>query len=687
MKKLLYVLLAMTVAFAMVSCGGDDDPVVPTTPVPTVTGVTISGANYAQKGLTETFIATVQGANGPPQTVTWEVTGGVAGTSIDDDGVLTVDSAETATTLVITATSTYNPAVSSDDKSVGVLAQGGKVVESVTVTSPGNRVQPGATMQFAATVEGYNLTAANDKNVTWSLSGAEEVTTTLVNGLLTVAATETAVAVTVTATSTLDTDVYGIKNIGIGSGGPVADTPPAWAVNEVVALENGSQAVYKFEIPAGRTFEDYVAISAEYQLVNPANAAGEDQPGAIQIRAFRLYGNYLETDFITNDGGVDLNAYVAKFDDYNGAYIAQNLSGYNWNYAVTGIGTDPAAWFTREIPLEATYSNSGTVGANWPSPSYTGTLYLGIGISGVPGSPIVQRIKNVKLVVASDLAEFGVPNLYSPGSGFDDGLPAFASYAPFPKEAAPYRGAAVPAIIKLNWQGTGEKPRVYVVPKGTTAGDLELPTDDITGFFFQGWTYDSEGDEAVDDADTFDTDLVTLYAQWEPDPDYVPEPAAAHPFPDATTTTTFNLFPGSPAINQTWTGGNATQQKGWNTYDTAALEIGHFTWATQVVIKATNLNQLEFTWHNNKSGNGWVGGTKQFNSADPDVWLAGTDYVTVTEASGVYTATVTLGGGVLGRYADFIATSPSDGDWVGLLIQVDDWANVSSVELVIPPKE
>jgi len=60
------------------------------------------------KGGTQTFTATVNGTNNPPQTVTWSVTGGGTGTSISNSGVLTVGANENASNLIIRATSTYD---------------------------------------------------------------------------------------------------------------------------------------------------------------------------------------------------------------------------------------------------------------------------------------------------------------------------------------------------------------------------------------------------------------------------------------------------------------------------------------------------------------------------------------------------------------------------------------------------
>jgi hypothetical protein len=82
--------------------------------VPTVNTVTVApAAADVAKGGTQTFTVTVTGTNTPATTVTWSVTGGVAGTGINrDTGVLTVAAGETAATLTVTATSTVDTAKS-----------------------------------------------------------------------------------------------------------------------------------------------------------------------------------------------------------------------------------------------------------------------------------------------------------------------------------------------------------------------------------------------------------------------------------------------------------------------------------------------------------------------------------------------------------------------------------------------
>ena len=74
-----------------------------------VTGVVVSPASVtAAGGTTVQFSAIVEGLYHPPQTVTWTVQNGHAGTVIDGSGLLKISSGETSTNLLVTATSTYD---------------------------------------------------------------------------------------------------------------------------------------------------------------------------------------------------------------------------------------------------------------------------------------------------------------------------------------------------------------------------------------------------------------------------------------------------------------------------------------------------------------------------------------------------------------------------------------------------
>ena len=337
MKKLLYVLLAMTVAFAMVSCGGDDDPppvVTPVTP-PTVTSVTITdGPTNVEKGGTAElkYTAVVDGINlGADDTykgVTWSVEA-AAGTKHADttitDGVLVVDGAESATSLIITATSDYDTSIE-DTKTVYVHAVGTKVLETITITPVQVvAIVKGATLQFGVEITGLNITGA-DQGVTWSISPATgwAAGTTFANGLLTVADGETLTSLTLKATANLSgfTDRYAEKTLAIVSGFIVTFKP--WAeYNGSFALEYFLQDGDTINLATGLTQlptapEKPGNFEFNKWVTDPTNASTEVTTDTPFISATTVYGYYLSTE-LTNTPAPAAGDFVEKVRLSNGA--------------------------------------------------------------------------------------------------------------------------------------------------------------------------------------------------------------------------------------------------------------------------------------------------------------------------------------------------------------------------------
>ena len=87
---------------------------------PIVTSVTVSPANLTvPAGSSVQFAATVAGTNNPDTTVTWRVSSNAAGTgavtqgtSINNNGLLTISAGETSSILFVFATSTFDPNMS-----------------------------------------------------------------------------------------------------------------------------------------------------------------------------------------------------------------------------------------------------------------------------------------------------------------------------------------------------------------------------------------------------------------------------------------------------------------------------------------------------------------------------------------------------------------------------------------------
>ena len=178
-----------------------------TVPQPAVT-VSPSTA-VVNRGGTETFTASVTGIGigNPPQTVTWTVEGGGAGTSINASGLLTVASNEPASSLTVRAASTFNTAVSG---TAAVTIP--PTITSVTVSPSTAVLNRGGTETFTATVIGIGNPT---QTVTWTVEGGGAGTSINASGLLTVASNEPASSLTVRATSTFNTAVSGMVAVGV----------------------------------------------------------------------------------------------------------------------------------------------------------------------------------------------------------------------------------------------------------------------------------------------------------------------------------------------------------------------------------------------------------------------------------------------------------------------------------------
>jgi hypothetical protein len=97
-------------------------------PDPVVTQVSIVPSSAtAVSGSSVRFFARVEGFYNPPQTVMWAVHNAHQGTTIDGSGLLTISAYESSRTLLVTATSTYDPSKSGTAQ-IGVLSVTGIVL-------------------------------------------------------------------------------------------------------------------------------------------------------------------------------------------------------------------------------------------------------------------------------------------------------------------------------------------------------------------------------------------------------------------------------------------------------------------------------------------------------------------------------------------------------------------------------
>ncbi|MCL2705849.1 MAG: hypothetical protein FWE72_06545 [Spirochaetaceae bacterium] len=191
--------------------------------IPIVTGVAVSPPTQSiTSGSSLQFNAAVTGTNNPDPAVMWRVssntagTGAVmAGTNINANGVLTVAPNETAPILYIFAISVANPSISGNSY-VNVIVP---VVTGVAVSPPTQSMTRGSALQFSAAVTGSN----NPGNaVMWKVSsnaagtGAVTAGTSInANGVLTVAANETAPILYVFATSVINPSRSGNASVTV----------------------------------------------------------------------------------------------------------------------------------------------------------------------------------------------------------------------------------------------------------------------------------------------------------------------------------------------------------------------------------------------------------------------------------------------------------------------------------------
>jgi len=170
--------------------------------IPTITSVVVSpNLIPVPHGQSQQFTAEVTGTSNPPTTVTWAVTGGSSNfTSITPSGLLTVGSNETATTLIVTATSTF------DTNQSGTAEVIVSNITSITVSPATTTIRPGGTQQFTRTVNGFNNPS---QSVTWTATGPIAGIAIGAGGLLSVPMNLVEGTITVTATSTVEPRISG----------------------------------------------------------------------------------------------------------------------------------------------------------------------------------------------------------------------------------------------------------------------------------------------------------------------------------------------------------------------------------------------------------------------------------------------------------------------------------------------
>jgi hypothetical protein len=182
--------------------------------LPTVTGVVVSptAATVERGGAAQQFTAVVSGTNSPVQDVTWSIDETVVpGTGISSSGLLTVAASETADSLTVRATSTFD------------TSRSGTATVTVTDAPPpptySVALDMSGTHTFPPVVEGYGPQAAKTVTVTNTgnqptgglsvgMSGANPSAFAASPGTVTSIGVGTDATFTVTPTSGLATGTY-----------------------------------------------------------------------------------------------------------------------------------------------------------------------------------------------------------------------------------------------------------------------------------------------------------------------------------------------------------------------------------------------------------------------------------------------------------------------------------------------
>jgi uncharacterized repeat protein (TIGR02543 family) len=200
---------------------------------------------------------------------------------------------------------------------------------------------------------------------------------------------------------------------------------------EKVTVINAMTTIYRFDLPNGAKWSDYEKVSVDYKLGASTLKAG-------MARAVRLLGNYRQQDFVFHEGTAAGSApgkklALVEFDNFNAAYILANEGGSQTDgnmssvlETLTGEVPDANTWFTVNYTIDGSKKNASYNDINKPVPDAHGPFYFGIGLPGGPDAANTFLVTNVKLVARS-----GGDDVIATPAIFDiDGeiYPAFGGY-------------------------------------------------------------------------------------------------------------------------------------------------------------------------------------------------------------------------------------------------------------------
>ncbi|MDR0303418.1 MAG: Ig-like domain-containing protein [Chitinispirillales bacterium] len=265
----------------------------------------------AEKGGTLKFEAIVSVSGEADQAVTWKKSGGLGTTNINNSGLLTVSSGETASEIKIIATSNFDNE-KADTVTVVIRA---KAVESVSVTANMASVDRGSKLQFTATVLPDNA----PQTLIWTVTGAT-ASSIDENGLLTVSENETANTISVVATATDGSQKFDAFIV---------------TVNKPIAISGAAKGRGDFGI---LLYNAVVSEKAEFEVLTP-------EPADVSVAIIDNQGNvlFVEKGGTQKTDGVNSLKVEWKLNNENGrgvasgTYIIQATAkngGKNYRYAV-----------------------------------------------------------------------------------------------------------------------------------------------------------------------------------------------------------------------------------------------------------------------------------------------------------------------------------------------------------------
>jgi len=314
---------------------------------------------------------------------------------------------------------------------------------------------------------------------------------------------------------------------------------------EEIELANASQALYRFDLPAGKTYADYEEkISAEYYVPDDGDPTADDYVDLFEVsnsgRAIRIYGNYAMNFLQFNQTTAGNKFYYASINGTanNNGYLLTNGGGWKSLKAalveLLGENPGPNVWFTIEYPIDGTKKDNSYNSAHLPSANTENYFIFGLGLAG---QDTANRfwIKNVKLVGKDGTDDlYGVPLFIN-----KDGarIPAFSAYGnasgdgvdlikrraingTYPAAYEPVAPPTVTVRFDLN-TGTPADATAVFDPAGS-GGDKtltktqqigNLPVAKRTNYNFVGWATTATGTSPIATTQTFDADA-TLYAIW-----------------------------------------------------------------------------------------------------------------------------------------------------------------------------